>query len=213
MKMRSLGHVLCAVVVASATGCAVREAKVTDSAESAQQRIAHSLDIDTTRLAGSGGDGYHVVEQLVTKHLATIGQLRAPRVTQERIEVIADLPTPRHALRAKIEKRPDDYCLLVIEAVRFDDDKETVVPEAPWWVIDALETVYREVRELGAPRRPAMSKDRFEQLRAQAEEFGAKGQDGPITPTAYVRSPHPIGRGDDAPYWAPASQATSTLRR
>jgi hypothetical protein len=166
--------------------------------------MGQTLTIDTTRLGNAAGDeGVVALTTLAAEYLGTVGQLRPVARAADHIDVVADLPAPGFALRARILPKPEQLALVVIEPLTTQPD-ERAVNVAPFSVHDAYEQVRRRLPSLQPSKLPPMDPARFARLRAEATEAGKIGRDPLLTPEEYVRVPRPLSaEGTDRPYQVP----------
>jgi hypothetical protein len=191
------------VLVLAFAGCAhPKEAELVASVE-APSTIVHFLTVDTARLPGVGpGDesGEKALAALLESYLATVGQPRGRVAAHDHLDVIADLPAPGYALRARISPKSELLCAVALEPLK-DNQPLTA---APWSVHDALSELRRSVSALSPPRRPAMTRANFVRLTHEAAQAERAHRDPPMTPEEYVRVPRSISNeGADAPYHVP----------
>jgi hypothetical protein len=187
-----------------AVGCGhAHEAEVVSSVES-RATIGQTLTVDTTRLQAAAGDeGVVALTTLLAQHLGAFGQLRPIARSADRIDIVADLPAPGWALRARITPKPEQLCFVALEPLATQPN-EHAVDAAPFSVQDAFDEVRRRIPPLSPSKLPPMSPERFARLRAEASEAAAAGRDPLLTPAEYVRMPRPLSaEGTDRPYLVP----------
>jgi hypothetical protein len=211
--MRTMRTVV-AVVVIGAAGCGhTKEAEVISAVEP-EATIGFSFTADTTRLqsgAATNEAGVKALRDLLADQLAVVGQLRADRTAADHLDVIADLPAPGWALRARIRPNPELLCQVSIEPVALEPAEHTV-RTAPWSVQDAFDQVRRRATTLQPAKVPPMEPARFARLRAEATAAAAEGRDPLLSPADFVRIPRPItSEGVDRPYYVPPVEP-STLK-
>lgn len=163
---------------------------------------------DTTRLQSGGAmsteAGVKALAAVLATHLAVVGQLRPDRRAADHLDVIADLPAPGWALRARISPKPELMCQVTVEPIALAP-AEHAVTMAPWSVQDAFEEARRFVATLKPSRFAPMPPARFARLRAEATALAA--HDPLLSPGEYVRVPRPItDEGADKPYYIPPSE-------
>jgi len=168
--------------------------------------LSHYLEIDTARLARGAAEGQWSVSGLVERHFAVEGLVRPGKKEEDAQVLLADLPTPGYALRARITPRPEQFCHLEIDLIDTRDGKHA--DRAPWWAIHALEVVQRGIDTLQQPRRPQMDDARFAKLHAEAAELAKSGQDPPLSLDDYVRVPMRLESQAPTDYYAPPPSAT-----
>ena len=172
--------------------------------------IGQSFTADTSRLVANGTaatseEGTKALAALLRDHLAAVGQLRPDKSADGHVDLVADVPAPGWALRARITPKPELLCQVTIEPIATQPN-EHAVDATPWSVQDAFETVRRRAPSLLPAKSPPMDPVRFARLRAEAAEAASAGHDPLLTPSEYVRVPRPISReGSDAPYYTPQS--------
>jgi N-acetyl-beta-hexosaminidase len=194
------------VTVLFAVACGhAHEAEVVSSYEP-RATIGQTFTVDTTRLSAAAGDeGVVALTTLLATHLGAVGQLRPVNRAADRVDVIADLPAPGWALRARITPKPENLCLVAVEPIA-TQPTEHAVDSAPFSVQDAYDEVRRRIPPLSPSKLPPMSPERFARLRAEAAAAAAEGKDPLLTPTEYVRVPRPLSsEGEDRPYLVPPS--------
>ncbi len=196
------------LVVLLGAGCGhAHEAEVVSSYEPTAT-IGQIFTADTTRLvpsqnATSNDEGVKALITLLEDHLSTVGQLRPAMREGDHIDLVADLPAPGWAMRARVTPKPELLCLVAIEPLAIQPN-DHAVDAAPWSVLDAYETVRRRAPALLPSKLPPMDAARFARLRAEATEAAAAGRDPSLSPSEFVRVPRPISNeGAEAPYYAP----------
>jgi hypothetical protein len=193
--------VLCLMLV----GCATQKEAQQVVMPEAPTPLSHHLEVDTARLPRGAGSDVWTVAGLVERHLAVEGLVHPGKKEQDTQVLVAELPTPGYALRARISPRPEQFCHVEIDLVDTRDGSH--VEKAPWWAIHALDQVQRGLDTLQPPRRPAINETRFADLHAQAAELAQQGVDPPLTLEQYVHVPTRIESQAPTEYWAPpASQ-------
>jgi hypothetical protein len=202
MKLPSPSHRLAFLAVAVSACAHAKPAEVVATVE-APNTIVRYMTIDTARLAeAAGGEAgtERALAALIEAHLATVGQPRGISAGGDYLDVVADLPAPGYALRARITPKSEMLCAVTVEPL----GNEQPLTSAPWSVHDALSELTRGLSSLTRPRRPAMSRNRFARLHAEASAAAHAGRDPALTPEEYVRVPRSISNeGDDAPYHVP----------
>lgn len=202
-------RIVCLVCVALSACGAPREAK-TVSAPAPLPGLQRRLEIDTMRLARGAADGQWSVAGLVEKHLATVGLVRPGKTRDDTITLLADLPTPGYALRARVQPRPEQFCHLELEVISLPGER--AVDAAPFWAVRALEESAGGIETLQPPRRRALDDARFARLHAQAARLAAQGRDPPITAEDYIHAARPLTGNVPEDYFAPmAPSAPSHL--
>jgi hypothetical protein len=187
-------------------GCGhAHEAEVVAAVEP-RANIGQTFTVDTTRLQAAANDeGIVALTTLLATHLGAVGQLRPVVRTADHVDVIADLPAPGWALRARILPKPEQLCLVVLEPLATQPNEHTV-DATPFSVQDAYEDVKRRIPPLLPSKQPPMAPERFARLRAEATAAAQAGRDPLLTPSEYVRVPHPLtSEGTEAPYLVPPS--------
>ncbi len=206
------GAMLPSLLLLTATlGCAApREVKIVAAAEP-EAPLTHRLELDTTRLSRGAADGQWSVAGLVEKHLATVGLVRQGKPEADTIHLVAELPAAGYALHARISPRPEQFCGFLVEVVQLSGDVLKPVASAPWWAIDALESVFTGVSTLRPPLRGPLDEARFARFHAQAAALARSGDDPPITPEAYIHAARPLQARDPDTYYSPASGPSHVL--
>ena len=184
------------------------EAEVVSSYEP-RATIGQTFTADTTRVLASGSDGVRALAALLDDHLAAFGTLRpdkyvrTPSGETTSLDLVADLPAPGWALRARIIPKPEQMCLVIIEPLATQPNDHPV-DAAPWSVHDAFESVRRYAPGLSPSKLPRMDEARFARLREEATAAAANGSDPLLTTSEFVRVPRPItAEGADRPYFEP----------
>src|SRR5437899_9453751 len=80
--------------------------------------IGQTFTADTTRLPNVGSSneaGVRALAALIDEHLAAIGTLRPDKAAGDHVDLIADLPAPGWALRARIVPKPEQMCMVILE--------------------------------------------------------------------------------------------------
>jgi hypothetical protein len=175
-----------------------------------QPTIGFTFIADTARLLPPGSAnapaGVRALAAVVGTHLAVVGPLRDDRVAADHLDVIADLPAPGWALRARLTPKPELLCQVTIEPVA-TAPSEHAATTAPWSVQDAFDEARRLVTTLKPSKLARMAPDRFARLRAEAAAAAHAGRDPLLSPSEYVRVPRPItDEGADKPYYVPPSE-------
>jgi hypothetical protein len=188
----------------SVVGCAhATDSEVIAVAEK-PQTIAAIDTVDTTRLLpegqGTAEAAQRALAELLAAHLGTVGIVRAPVAPDA---VVADLPAPGWAVRARLVMKPELFCLVTLEPIA-TQPKEQAVAAAPWSVLDAWDQVHRGLIQLAPPKLPPLPPDRFARLRAEAT--AAVQHDPPLTIVEYKRAPRPITDAPDRPYYTPPTE-------
>lgn len=195
------------------------DAEVVSSIEP-RATIGQTFTADTTRVmaSGSGGDGVRALAALLDDHLAAVGKVRpdkyvrTPKGETTSLDLVADLPAPGWALRARIIPKPEQMCLVIVEPLATQPN-EHPVDSAPWSVHDAFESVRRYAPTLSPSKLQPMDDARFARLRAEAAAAAANGSDRLLTASEYVRVPRPItSEGSDRPYFVPPAEPGTVLR-
>jgi hypothetical protein len=197
------------LALAAVAGCGhAHEAEVVSSIE-ARATIGQTFTADTTRVMASGNDGVRALAALIDDHLASVGALRPDKYARTpggettSLDLVADLPAPGWALRARIIPKPEQMCLVILEPLATQPN-EHPVDTAPWSVHDAFESVRRYAPSLSPSKQPRMDEARFARLRSEATAAAAAGSDPLLTTNEYVRVPRPItSEGTDRPYFVP----------
>ena len=179
------------------------------------QGLSYIIQIDATRIErGTGLPAVQAVGQLVEANLAAYFHVRPDRqpATASRREIIAESPAPGYGVRATIEARPDDYCLVALDVVRLEGVK---APElamlAPYSVHFGIWSARGALGSLRPPNRPPMSIERFATLRKQASELALAGRDPAIDERAYARTPRPLENNDAPRYYAPFDEPSTVM--
>jgi hypothetical protein len=168
--------------------------------------LSYYLEIDTARLSRGAESGQWTVRGMVERHLATEGLVRPGKKEQDTDVLLAELPSPGYALRARISPRPEQYCHLEIDLV--DPATGKHVDKAPWWAIHALESTQRGIGTLDAPHRDKITDERFARLHAQAAELAGAGKDPPLTLEEYERVPKRLESRSGSEYYSPPPSVT-----
>ena len=188
-------------------GCGhAHEAEVVSSYEP-RATMGQSFTADTTSLGGDAATneaaGVKALTELLDGQLAAVGQLRPDKHEGDHIDLVADLPAPGWALRARVTPKAEALCQVMLEPLATTPNEHTV-DAAPWSVQEAFEVVRRRAPTLLPSKLPPMEPARFARLRAEAAEAAAQGRDPSLSPSEYVRTPRPISReGEEAPYYVP----------
>jgi hypothetical protein len=203
------------LLVACAVACGPRQDARTAREETVPGGLAYRVEVDSTRLRrGSGLSAVASVGQLVEDGLSRFFRVQSgPAGNDAERQIVAESPAPGYGVRAIIEQRADDFCMVIIEAVRLRPDGPPVpTPLAPYSVHFAMEAVHAAVSALHPVNWPVMTTERFDLLRKQAAALAAAGEDPPIDEPAFAHTPRPLHRADDPPrYYAPRPEG-STLR-
>ena len=192
---------ICLFALAIACGHA-HEAEVVSTYEP-RATIGQAFTADTTRLDPVAEAGQKALVALLESQLAAVGQLRPQVVASDHVDIVADLPAPGWALRARVTPKPDQMCLVMIEPLATQPN-EHAVDAAPWSVQEAFEIVRRRAPTLLPSKLPPLLPARFTRLREEATAAAKEGRDPVLSPSEYVRVPRPISReGEDTPYYTP----------
>ncbi|HVS17787.1 MAG TPA: hypothetical protein VMT18_04240 [Planctomycetota bacterium] len=200
----------------AAPGCAHHpEARSAKEAPQASG-LRYTMQVDATRLTrGTGLPPVTAVGQLVEDNLLRFFRLvpDPPPGTATRRELLAEAPAPGYGVRILIEARPDDYCVVGMEAVALRDGVVGARPSlVPYSIHYALGAIRNALSSLRTVTLPVLAPARFDELRKQAAELAARGEDTPIDDHTFARTPRPLERPDEpARYYAPA--AGGSLRR
>jgi len=212
---RSLVNLFVAGLSLAPLGCAHKEEVKATNEVTQSDKLSYTMQLDATRLVrGTGLSPVVASSRLVEEDLASYFQVReVPGGTDARRELIAEAPAPGYGVHAVIEERPDQYCFLSLDVVAIGaDGAMTGVSVAPYSVHFGVDKVRAALSSLRGTNRPAMSKARFDDLRAQARELASRNEDPAIDASTYARTPRPLDNLDDAPrYYAP-STTRNTLR-
>ena len=187
----------------------------------APKGLTYRIELDSTRLRrASGLSSVAAVAELVEDNLSRFFKLPdapakdGPAPDERMREIIAEAPAPGFAVRATIEQRPDDYCMVNLEAVALTPGSApTTALEAPYSVHFGLAAARSAIQEMRPGSWPVLSAERFTILRQQATELAARGEDASMDEATFARTPRAIERADDPPrYFAPPSDVRSHLR-
>jgi hypothetical protein len=187
-------------------GCATQKETQQVVMPQAPTPLAHHFEVDTARLPRGAGSDVWTVAGLVERHLAVEGLVHPGKKEQDTQVLVADLPTPGYALRARISPRPEQFCHVEIDLIDTRDGKH--VEKAPWWSIHALDVVQRGLDTLQPPRRPAIDANRFAGLHAQAAQLAQENADPPLTLEEYVHVPTRLESQAPTEYYAPPPSQT-----
>ena len=206
---------LALVCTLGSSGCAHRvETHVTRDV-ARPEGLSYTMQVDATRLEhGSGLGSIAAVTALVEEDLAAFFRER-PVTSQSptRRELIAESPAPGYGVHIVIEARPDDYCFVAIDIVRWKaDGAMEIVSLAPYSVQFGVRAVRDALSALRNTRRPPLTPARFESLRAQATELARQNADPLLDETSFARAPRSLSASEDARYYAPPTDNGSDLR-
>ncbi len=198
-----------------ASGCARPPDARTMHETGAMQGLSYLIQIDATRLVrGSGLPAVAAVAQLVEANLGVFFRVTpsATAANEARREIVADSPAPGYGVRAIIDARPDDYCLVAIDVVRIEAGKPPELAQlAPYSVHFGIATVRASLSALRPLNRPALTNERFQTLRKQATDRARDGLDPAIDEQSYARTPRPLENNDAPRYYSPPLEP-STVR-
>jgi hypothetical protein len=202
-----------AVMIVATAGCRPpKEAEIVSSVEP-RATIGANFTADTTRLQPAPPTteaGTRALIAVLSSNLSAVGILRDDKPDGTHLDLIADLPAPGFALRARITPKPDLFCQVMLEPITGDDAH--AVSAAPWSVHAAFDEVRRRVAALQTSKLPPMTPEQFARLRAEAAAAAEANRDPPLTSQEYVRVPRPISEeGPDRPYWVPPSEPSGLL--
>jgi hypothetical protein len=203
--------VTCSLLVV--VGCHPPKDAEVVSAVDPHATIGASFHLDLLRLpaaAPTSDAAVTALASIVSTHLATIGLLRDNKRDGTYVDVVADLPAPGFALRARISPEPDQQCRLLLEPITASADAHPVAA-APFSVHLAFDDVRRHLASLRPARQAPMSQAQFARLRAEAAVAASANRDPPITSAEYARVPRPIGDDAERPYALPPTDP-STLK-
>jgi hypothetical protein len=207
---------LVAAVGGTGTGCAAKvEAKIAHE-EAAAPALTYRTQIDSTRLRrGTGLSAVASVTTLVEDGLSRFFRVRSSQVANSDAsrELVAESPAPGWGVRATIEQRPDDFCLVTLEAVSLPAaGPPMATAQAPYSVHFGMHAVRSALAALRQVAWPVLSQETFDVLRKQATALAQSGEDPPIDEATFAHAPRPLQRADDPPrYYAPPQEG-STLR-
>ncbi len=203
------------VTLAVALGCAHRPDAKTVHEAVTHEGLTYTLEIDATRLEhGTGLRSVAAVSRLLEDNLTRFFRVTAEGAqSEQRRELIAESPAPGYGVRAIVEARPDDYCVVSMQAVRLREGAPPeAVERAPYSLHYGLTAVRAALSSLRTLSRAPLTAARFAALRRQASELATRGEDPPLDEAAFAHAPRPLDRSDEEPrYYAP-SDAPSTLR-
>jgi hypothetical protein len=146
----------------------------------------------------------------LSTNLSTVGILRDDKSEGTHLDLVADLPAPGFALRARITPKPDLFCQVMLEPIAVADGR--AISAAPWSVHAAFDEVRRRLSTLQVSKLPAMTQAQFARLRAEAAAAAEANKDPLLTSQEYVRVPRPISdEGPDRPYWTPPTEPSGLL--
>lgn len=196
-----------------AAGCAHPHDAEVVSSYSPRATIGQAFTADTTRLVANANtatsaEGLKALATLLDDQLSGVGQLRPDKSVRNSdgtttIELVADLPAPGWALRARLNPKPEQMCFVLLEPIATQPN-DHAVEAAPWSVQDDFEMVRRRAVTLMPAKLPPMDAARFARLRQEAIDAGAEGRDPLLSPAEYVRVPRPLtSEGVNAPYYTP----------
>jgi hypothetical protein len=185
--------------------CATQKEAQSVVIPAAQPTLSHYLEIDTARLQRGAESGQWTVSGMVERHLAVEGLVRPGKKELDSEVLLAELPSPGYALRARISPRPEQYCHLELDLVESASGKH--VDRAPWSAIQSFETAYRGIATLDAPSHPKLDDERFAKLHAQAARLASEGRDPALTWDEYVKVPKRL-QTSGGDYYAPPPSVT-----
>ncbi|MEO6950353.1 MAG: hypothetical protein ABI321_00965 [Polyangia bacterium] len=192
--------------LATSAGCAHSVDKEVTREVARPDGLTYTMQVDATRLEhGSGLGPLAAVTGLVEEDLAAFFRER-PSTTQgaTRREIVAEAPAPGYGVHVVIEARPDDYCVVVLDIVRWKDDGSMeTVKLAPYSVQFGVRAIRDALSALRNTRRPPLTLERFDSLRAQATELARQNADPPLDETNFARAPRSLSGSDEARYYAP----------
>jgi hypothetical protein len=201
------------VGMVSLAGCRPpKEAEIVASVEP-RATIGANVTADTTRLQSTPATaeaGTRALVAVLSTNLATVGILRDDKSDGTHLDLVADLPAPGFALRARITPKPDLFCQVMLEPIAVPDGRS--VSAAPWSVHAAFDEVRRRLSTLQTSKLPPMTQAQFARLRAEAAAAAEANKDPLLTSQEYVRVPRPISdEGPDRPYWTPPAEPSGLL--
>jgi len=197
---------LCALITAA---CAAQVDSRVTREEVSSAYLSYRLNVDSTRLRkGSGLPAVDAVMQLVEDGLSRFFRV-GPRTSRgSSTELIGEAAALGYGVRATVERRPDDFCLITLDAVQLRDGGAVSTTAAPYSVHFGLAAVRTALQTLQTPAWPSMTEATFEILRKQASELAAAGQDPPIDEATFAHTPRPLQRADEPPhYYAPKTNS------
>jgi hypothetical protein len=209
-----------ALPMAAGAGCAAKVESKIAREEATAPALTYRIQVDSTRLRqGNGLSAVGSVANLVEDGLSRFFRLRPRKGPDSEVArvLIAESPAPGFGVRATIEQRPDDFCLVTIEAVRLPSQGEgegapAPTPQAPYSVQFGMHAVRTALGALRQVAWPVMTQETFDLLRKQATELAQSGEDPPIDEATFAHAPRPLQRADEPPrYYAPPQEGT-TLR-
>lgn len=198
--------------LATSVGCAHTVDKQVTREVARPDGLGYTMQVDATRLEhGSGLGSVAAVAALVEEDVAAFFRERpaAPQSTTRR-EIIAEAPAPGYGVHVVIEARPDDYCFVAIDIVRWKNDGSMETASlAPYSVQFGVRAIRDALSALRNTRRPPLTPARFDSLRAQATELARQNADVPLDETSFVRAPRSLSASDEARYYAPPTDNAS----
>jgi hypothetical protein len=199
------------------SGCAAKVDSKVAREEAQVQGLTYRMQIDSTRLKrGTGLGAVPAVAELVEDGLSRFFRVQprsGPQGDTQRV-IVAESPAPGWGVRATVEQRPDDFCLVTLEAVTLPKDgTPTPTITAPYSLHFGLHAVRTALGALRQVAWPVMDTQTFDVLRKQATQMAAEGQDPAIDEATFAHAPRPLQRADDPPrYYAPPQDGRD-LRR
>ncbi len=198
------------------SGCAQPPEARTAHEVTAASELVFTANVDASRIErGTGLAAVPALVRLLEDELAPFFRAAAKgAATNEHAEIIAEAPAPGYAVRAVVDARPDDFCVVTLAIVRLLDGNATQdVSLAPYSLHFGFTAVRRALVSLSSISRPALDDATFASLRKQASEARARGDDQPMDQSTFARTPLPLERSDQPPhYFAPVVDAPSTLQ-